>query len=205
MATNSTRRLPRAVLAVVFLFFGVSAAVAGDVVEPTMVRNVASRLDAIYLDHGMGGLVGDEKRCYAAAGTHGSGLRLCMLYDMAVKSLDTGIKNYFDVRGGVNPDPSAPYQSDQAFGGRMKLDTYYAFHGSVDDATAYYGDAVVAVLQAVADRRQQLDRIEVMGQPTASTSQALDSVPATVAVVGTRRPPSAHKRTYALAYAASRK
>ena len=108
----------------------------------------------------MGGLIGDEKRCYAAAGNHGSSLKLCMLYDMAVKSLDAGIRSYFETRGGTNPDPAAPYQSDQAFGGRMKLDTYYAFHGSVDDATAYYGNAVVDVLQAVADKREMLVRLD---------------------------------------------
>lgn len=141
-----------------FLTTGVAA--ARETVDPDIIRSVAARLDSIYLSHGMDGLVSDEKRCYAAAGKRSSGLRLCMLYDMSVKSLDTGIKSYFDTRGGVNPDPSPPYQSDQAFAARMKLDTYYAFHGSVEDATAYFGTAVVSVLQAVADKREMLVSFE---------------------------------------------
>ncbi len=137
-----------------------NGALARDAVGADVIRTVASRLDATYLDHGMGGLVGDEKRCYAAAGHRVSSLKVCMLYDMSVRSLDIGVKSYFDIRGGVNPDVASPYQSDQAFGGRMKLDTYYAFHGSVDDATAYFGSAVVDVLQAVADKREMLVRFD---------------------------------------------
>ena len=150
-------------LALAVLFGAVlttGVATARETVDRNIIRSVAFRLDSIYLNHGMVGLIDDEKRCYAAAGTRGAGLKLCMLYDMSVKSLDTGIKSYFDTRGGVNPDPSQPYQSDHAFAARMKLDTYYAFHGSVDDATAYFGNAVVDVLQAVADKREMLVRFD---------------------------------------------
>ena len=134
---------------------------ARDTVSAEMVRSVASRLDATYLDRGMPGLALDERACYAKAGTRGGGLKLCMLYDMSVQSLGAGVRSYFETRGGVNPDAPAAYQADQAFGARMRLDTYYAFGGSVAAATAYYGDAVTDVLQAVADQRQHLDTADL--------------------------------------------
>lgn len=139
----------------------IPGASARETVSAEMVRDIASRLDHVYLDHGMLGLVGDERACYAKAGTRIPGLKLCMLYDMTVQSLGIGVRGYFEARGGISPDGVAPYHADPAFGARMRLDTYYAFHGSVEAATAYYGDAVTDVLQAVADRRQNLSAIDL--------------------------------------------